>query len=98
MKTAQEIVDSRLVLRSLCAALALMGMAAMAYRVHQVAIGRIPFDYWLPVSLLGALYAVCRMPVRPCRADGPAAVVHGQGRRFGRRLISGIAVAGSPAR
>ncbi|MGE4458128.1 MAG: hypothetical protein AB7D31_02585 [Stenotrophomonas sp.] len=59
MKTAQEIVDSRLVLRSLCAALALMGMAAMAYRGHQVAIGRIPFDYWLPVSLLGALYAVC---------------------------------------
>ena len=59
MKTAQEIVDSRLVLRSLCAALALMGMAAMAYRVHQVAIGDIPFDYWLPVSLLGALYAAC---------------------------------------
>ena len=59
MKTAQEIVDSRLVLRSLCAALALMGMAAMAYRVHQVAIGRIPFDYWLPVSLLGSLYAAC---------------------------------------
>lgn len=69
MKTAQEIVDSRLVLRSLCAALALTGMAAMAamaYRVHQVAIGRIPFDYWLPVSLLGALYAVCRMPHAAC--------------------------------
>lgn len=81
MKTAQEIVDSRLVLRSLCAALALMGMAAMAYRVHQVAIGRIPFDYWLPVSLLGALYAVClfghvvlkgRLPSFMARAGGQA--------------------------
>ena len=81
MKTAQEIVDSRLVLRSLCAALALMGMAAMAYRVHQVAIGRIPFDYWLPVSLLGALYVAClfghvalkgRLPSFMVRAGGSA--------------------------
>ncbi|KRG84534.1 MULTISPECIES: hypothetical protein [Stenotrophomonas] len=81
MKTAQEIVDSRLVLRSLCAALALMGMAAMAYRVHQVAIGRIPFDYWLPVSLLGALYVAClfghvalkgRLPSFMARAGGSA--------------------------
>ena len=81
MKAAQEIVDSRLVLRSLCAALALMGMAAMAYRGHQVAIGRIPFDYWLPVSLLGALYAVClfghgalkgRLPSFMARAGGQA--------------------------
>lgn len=59
MGTAREIVDSRLVLRSLCAALALMGVAAMAYRLHHVAIGHIPFDYWLPVSLPGALYAAC---------------------------------------
>ncbi|MCA7024126.1 MULTISPECIES: hypothetical protein [Stenotrophomonas] len=73
MKTAQEIVDSRLVLRSLC--------AALAYRVHQVAIGDIPFDYWLPVSLLGALYAAClfghvalkgRLPSFMARAGGSA--------------------------
>lgn len=58
MRTEQEIVDSRIVMRSLCGALAVMGVAAMAYRLHPVAIGRTPFDYWLPVSMAGALHAV----------------------------------------
>ena len=57
MRTEQEIVDSRIVMRSLCGALAVMGVAAMAYRLHPVAIGRTPFDYWLPVSMAGFVLA-----------------------------------------
>lgn len=81
MRTEQEIVDSRIVMRSLCGALALMGAAAMVYRLHPVAVGRTPFDYWLLVSMIGALHAVClfghvalrgRLPSFMARAGDPA--------------------------